>query len=74
MKAMRLLGCALAIALASTGALALDFKPYGRGSFAQIVKAHVGKPLILHFWPVTCPPCIVELPQWSKLTQLPRFN
>ncbi|QGM96890.1 TlpA family protein disulfide reductase [Methylocystis parvus] len=52
---------------AATGALALDFKPYGRGAFAQIVKTHAGKPLIIHFWSVTCPPCIAELPQWTKL-------
>jgi thiol-disulfide isomerase/thioredoxin len=54
-------------ALASGQAAALDFKPYGRGGFAQIVKAHAGRPLIVHFWSVTCPPCIVELPQWAKM-------
>jgi hypothetical protein len=21
----------------------------------------------MHFWSVTCPPCIAELPQWAKL-------
>ena len=54
-------------ALASGQAAALDFKPYGRGRFAQIVKAHAGRPLIVHFWSVTCPPCIAELPQWAKM-------
>lgn len=68
---MRLVICALAVALAvplaSSGARALDFRPYGRGAFAQIVKAHAGRPLIIHFWSVTCPPCIAELPQWAKM-------
>jgi thiol-disulfide isomerase/thioredoxin len=64
---LRFLALLLAFALACGGARALDFKPYGRGAFAQIVKAHAGRPLIMHFWSVTCPPCIVELPQWAKL-------
>lgn len=48
-------------------AVAFDFQPYGRGAFAEIVKAHAGRPLIVHFWSVTCPPCLVELPQWGKM-------
>jgi thiol-disulfide isomerase/thioredoxin len=60
---------ALAIfSFAATSAFAIDFKPYGRGAFAQIAKAHAGRPLIIHFWSVTCPPCIAELPQWAKMT------
>jgi thiol-disulfide isomerase/thioredoxin len=61
---MTALACAC---LAAGPAAALDFKPYGRGDFAKIVTAHAGRPLIIHFWSVTCPPCIVELPQWAKL-------
>jgi thiol-disulfide isomerase/thioredoxin len=63
----RLVAFAIAFGLASGGARAFDFLPYGRGAFAQIVKAHAGKPLIVHFWSVTCPPCLVELPQWAKM-------
>jgi thiol-disulfide isomerase/thioredoxin len=63
---MRLAALALAFALAASGAAAFDFKPYGRGAFAQLTKAHAGRPLIVHFWSVTCPPCLVELPQWAK--------
>lgn len=64
---MRLFSLALAITLAASGAAAFDFKPYGRGAFAQLIKAHAGKPLILHFWSVTCPACLAELPQWAKI-------
>lgn len=53
--------------LAQQDALAFEFKPYGRGAFAQLRKDHAGKPLIVHFWSVTCPPCLVELPAWAKL-------
>ncbi|HEY8161861.1 MAG TPA: redoxin family protein [Methylocystis sp.] len=53
--------------VAATGAFAIDFKPYGRGAFARIAKAHSGRPLVIHFWSVTCPPCIAELPQWAKM-------
>jgi len=64
---MRLLSLVIAIALAASGAAAFDFKPYGRGAFAQLAKAHAGRPLVVHFWSVTCPPCLAELPQWEKI-------
>ncbi len=63
---VRLFAVALAFALAASGAAAFDFKPYGRGAFAQLTRAHAGRPLIVHFWSLTCPPCLVELPQWAK--------
>ena len=48
-------------------AAAFDFKPYRRGDFAQIIDAHAGRPLILHYWSVACPACVAELGQWGKL-------
>lgn len=61
-------GVALAVwLLFSTFALALDFKPYGRGDYPALLKAHAGRSLIVHFWSVTCPACVAELPQWAKL-------
>ncbi|RTL89888.1 MAG: TlpA family protein disulfide reductase [Hyphomicrobiales bacterium] len=57
------------LALGAPGASALDFRPYGRGAFAQIAKAHAGRPLIIHFWSVTCPPCLAELPQWARMLE-----
>lgn len=55
------------LCLSAAPAAAFDFLPYGRGGFAQIVKAHAGRPLMVHFWSVTCPPCLAELPQWAKM-------
>ena len=58
---------ALLALCAGAPAFAFDFQPYGRGAFGQILKAHAGRSLIVHFWSVTCPPCLVELPQWAKM-------
>lgn len=32
-----------------------------------ILRKHAAKPLVVHFWGLTCPPCLVELPDWAKL-------
>jgi thiol-disulfide isomerase/thioredoxin len=40
-----------------------ELKPFGRGSWQKLTKAHAGRPTIVHFWGVTCGPCKIELPQ-----------
>ena len=40
-----------------------ELRPFGRGSWQALMKAHAGRPTIVHFWGVTCGPCKVELPQ-----------
>ena len=67
-KYLRLVAAAGALlALAGGAASAIEFKPYGRGSFAELRKQHAGRPLVVHFWSVTCPPCLAELPDWAKI-------
>ena len=44
-----------------------ETKPFVRGSYAALVKEHAGRPLVIHFWSLTCAPCLADLPQWSKL-------
>ncbi len=39
-----------------------QLKPFGRGSWHDILRSHAGHPTIVHFWGVTCGPCKVELP------------
>ena len=39
-----------------------QLKPFGRGSWQDVLRAHAGRPTIVHFWGVTCGPCKVELP------------
>ena len=41
--------------------------PFERGSWAKLREAHSGQPTVIHFWGLTCGPCLVELPQWGKL-------
>lgn len=41
--------------------------PFERGSWSKLAAQHAGKPTVVHFWGVTCAPCLVEMPQWGKL-------
>ncbi|HEY6981723.1 TlpA family protein disulfide reductase [Reyranella sp.] len=41
--------------------------PFGRGSWAKLREAHAGQPTVVHFWGLTCGPCLVELPNWGRL-------
>jgi thiol-disulfide isomerase/thioredoxin len=51
-----------------TGAAAAgDLHPFGRGSWQEIRRQHAGRPMVVHFWGVTCGPCRVEMPNWGKL-------
>ena len=39
-----------------------QLKPFVRGSWQEMLRAHAGRPTLVHFWGVTCGPCKVELP------------
>ena len=58
-----LAGSLISAALADTASL----KPYQIGDWAGLVKSGKGAPMAIHFWGVTCPACIKEMPQWGKL-------
>lgn len=59
---------ALLVALATPGPVqAGDPLPFERGSWTKLLAAHAGRPTIVHFWGLTCGPCLVELPNWGKL-------
>jgi thiol-disulfide isomerase/thioredoxin len=61
---------ALALAIGPIASAALDgLRPFVRGSWQEIRKAHAGKPTIVHFWGLTCGPCRTEMPEWGKLLQ-----
>ncbi len=66
-RRLALVAAALAALLAPAGAV--EFKPYRAGSFAELRKAHPGRPLAVHYWSVTCPACLAELPDWAKLAR-----
>ena len=39
---------------------------YQNGDWSNLIKTTKGSPLAIHFWGVTCPSCIKELPQWGS--------
>ena len=55
------------LCLVSWQAAADDMRPFMRGSWAALRQAHQGNPTVVHFWGLTCGPCIVELPRWAAL-------
>ena len=40
-----------------------ELRAFGRGSWSSVLRAHAGRPTLIHFWGVTCGPCKEELPQ-----------
>ena len=52
----------IATSLADTNIL----KPYQTGDWASLVKSSSGAPMAIHFWGVTCPACVKEMPQWGE--------
>jgi thiol-disulfide isomerase/thioredoxin len=44
----------------------MQLNSFERGSWHQILRAHAGRPTLVHFWGVTCGPCKVELPQLGQ--------
>jgi thiol-disulfide isomerase/thioredoxin len=59
---------AFCLAPSSIGSAAMDeLRPFVRGSWQDIRKAHAGRPTVVHFWGVTCGPCRTEMPRWGKL-------
>ena len=77
-EAVRRGWCAVALAaVLGVGAAtsASDLRPFVRGSWKLIRQGHQGQPLVVHFWGVTCAPCMSELPKWGQLhTQRPKAN
>jgi thiol-disulfide isomerase/thioredoxin len=56
---------ALALLLAAGGAFPAELRPFDSGSMAAIRAAQAGKPFVLAFWSVHCPPCREELAHWG---------
>jgi thiol-disulfide isomerase/thioredoxin len=45
---------------------AAEVRPFVRGSFKTVMETHKGQPLAVHFWSLTCAPCIAEFPLWAE--------
>ena len=55
---------ALVVLVASVAALSASptLRPFERGTWQAVLREHAGRPVLVHFWGVTCGPCKVELP------------
>lgn len=62
-----LAGFGLAFAVCVAVVPAATLKPFVRGSWGLLREAHQDTPLLVHFWGVTCVPCLGELPKWGNL-------
>lgn len=43
-----------------------NLKPYQSGDWSSLVKSANGAPIAIHFWGVTCPACVKEMPLWGN--------
>jgi thiol-disulfide isomerase/thioredoxin len=43
-----------------------NLKPYQGGDWSSLVKTANGTPMAIHFWGVTCPACVKEMPLWGN--------
>jgi thiol-disulfide isomerase/thioredoxin len=71
LSAFSVLFALMAVLAAASAALAADgeLRPFKRGSWQQIRRAHEGRPIVVHFWGLTCGPCRVEMPKWGRLLE-----
>lgn len=59
----------LTVMMLAAPAMAAEMRPFTRGSWQEVVKANAGKPTVVHFWGLTCAPCLTELPHWARLAK-----
>lgn len=43
-----------------------NLKPYQGGDWSSLMKSANGAPIAVHFWGVTCPACVKEMPLWGS--------
>ena len=73
--------CAVASTLCAMAMLAVappagaELLPYETGQWHSLLDGGRGKPLLVHFWGFSCPPCIEELPAWADFVRAqPNLN
>jgi thiol-disulfide isomerase/thioredoxin len=57
--------CVLMFVTSITGAATASLKPYQSGDWSRLIKTANSAPMAIHFWGVTCPACVKEMPQWG---------
>ncbi len=63
MKRVALGICFLSAAAYASTALT----PYVRETFAAIEREHAARPALVHFWSVSCAPCLAEMPRLAEM-------
>lgn len=46
-----------------------DARPFDPAQVQQLVDAHKGRPVIVHFWGLTCGNCMAELKDWGEFAR-----
>jgi len=67
-RALAMMLCAMAL-LAGAQPACADLAPYETGQWQSVLASGQGKPLLVHFWGFSCPPCIEELPAWADFVR-----
>lgn len=49
------------------GVAGAETAPFTHGGWRGLLDAHAGRPLVVHFWSLTCAPCVADLPAWAQL-------
>ena len=55
----------MALVMQTANAVPILMKPYQKGDWSNLMKSANGTPVTIHFWGVTCPACVKEMPQWG---------
>lgn len=51
--------------MANAAAGDATLRPFVRGSWKALRQGHAGEAMVVHFWGLTCGPCLAELPNWT---------
>lgn len=49
------------------GAAQAETRPFLPGSWQALVQSAAGRPLVVHFWSLTCAPCLAEMPRLAEM-------
>ncbi len=60
------MGLLMCMSALSVVAQPLTLKAYEQGDWKKLVESRDTKPLVVHFWGVTCGPCLTEMSQWGQ--------
>jgi thiol-disulfide isomerase/thioredoxin len=51
------------------GAGAAELQPFRSGTYAALLAEKIGQPRAVHFWALSCAPCLIELPRWTEIAR-----